>query len=83
MGYFKETKINLPKELLEFNKNSKKSRRNLLMQHNFKNKKDESVKKAYENMAEINLSFAEMGMSSDLYSLEDYEGELEQNGSKE
>jgi len=80
MGYFRETKINLPKELLEFNREAKKPKRNISIRHLYT--VDGNLKRAYENMAEINLTIAEMGMSSDLYSLENYEGELEQNASK-
>lgn len=41
----------------------------------------EEMKNGYENMAEINLGFAEMGLSSDVYALSTYEKVL--NGEDE
>lgn len=84
MEYYKTHKITLPKELLDSLKKdddySEKIREDLSIRFNFKKLKNDSrmeeLRAGYENMASINLSFAEMGLLSDVDSLEDYEGTL-------
>lgn len=84
MGYFAEHNITLPDELIKKLENdedySDLLRDDLRVQFNLKRikpaKKDEELRLGYENMASINLSFAEMGLISDVNSLEDYEGVL-------
>ena len=84
MGYFAEHNITLPKELIERLESDEDYteliRNDLRVQFNLKRikpaKKDEELRLGYENMASINLSFAEMGLISDVNSLEDYEGIL-------
>lgn len=84
MGYFEKHRITLPKELIEKltydEEYSNLLREDLRVQFNFKRvKADDKLKelrRGYENMASINLSFAEMGLLSDINSLEDYEGTL-------
>jgi len=84
MGYFAEHNITLPKELIERLASDEDYldllRDDLRVQFNLKRikpaKKDEELRRGYENMASINLSFAEMGLISDVTSLEDYEGIL-------
>ena len=84
MGYFAEHNITLPEELMEqLSKDEEYSdllRDDIRVQFNLKRikpaKKLEELRLGYENMASINLSFAEMGLISDVSSLEDYEGAL-------
>ncbi|MGB3368656.1 MAG: hypothetical protein WBA54_14265 [Acidaminobacteraceae bacterium] len=88
MGYFAEHNITLPKELIERLASDEDYldllgddlRDDLRVQFNLKRikpaRKDEELRLGYENMASINLSFAEMGLISDVSSLEDYEGIL-------
>jgi len=84
MGYFAEHNITLPEELIERLARDEDCsdllRDDLRVQFNLKRikpaKKDEELRLGYENMASINLSFAEMGLISDVSSLEDYEGVL-------
>lgn len=84
MGYFAEHNITLPNELMEKlakdEEYSELLRDDLRVQFNLKRvkpaKKLEELRLGYENMASINLSFAEMGLISDVSSLEDYEGAL-------
>jgi hypothetical protein len=91
MGYFEKHRITLPEELIErLNRDEDYSellRDDLRVQFNFKSlapaKKMEELQAGYENMASINLSFAEMGLLSDVISLEDYEGTLSTPFSKQ
>lgn len=90
MGYFSEHNITLPKELIK--KLAKEEdctdilREDLRIQFNLKivkpAKRDEELRRGYEHMASINLSFAEMGLVSDVSCLEDYEGVLSTPKSK-
>jgi len=87
MAGFKEIKILLPDHILEELNDLSVSKNcghheviNAAMEYYIKGMKRlerlEDLKSGYETMAEINLQYAEVGIESELYALEEYEVRL-------
>lgn len=87
MAGFKEIKIQLPDHIVNELNNLSVSRNcdqheviSAAMEYYIKGMKHlerlEDLKSGYENMAEINLQYAEVGIESELYALEEYEVRL-------